>query len=436
METRTSLVLIFVSLLFSSLVMAQSFEVVTVASGNSQFGPEEPSININRKKPKHQVVGTNINLLYVSKNGGKTWKQKDIVAEYGIWGDPIMLSDYDGRFYYFHLSYPGLRTGDQESWLDRMACHVSEDYGESWDIESFTGLNGKKDQDKEWACVDKESGTVYLTWTEFDKYASEDTKDRTKAMFSKSADGGKSWSDAMVISEKTGICIDDSRAVEGVIPAAGQNGRVYTVWMLNDSIYFRKSNDRGETWEKERGILPTSGWDFAIPGINRTNGFPTFYAVPNGDTEKLYLSWSDQSAGENDTEIWLSSSVDGGETWSLPTSLTKSYENFKGHQFFSNMGYDEKTGYFYWLFYDRSLYAESSLETDIILAWSDSFYGEKHFVKLNDKPFVPEKDVFFGDYIQVDAYKKIVRPVWTELNNGTLSVKTALLNQKILNKLK
>lgn len=425
--------LVLICVLISAISVAQSAAdyVVTVASGTGAFGPEEPSININRKNKKHQVIATNINRLYVSHNAGKTWAKKDITSKHGIWGDPVVTSDANGNFYFFHLSWPGVRQQEKDSWLDRMVIQKSEDNGETWPKDNYTGLNAPKDQDKQWVSIDPETGRMHLTWTQFDKYDSPEATDRTVAMYSYSDDGEK-WSEAKRISAKSGNCLDLSETLEGVIPAAGNDDVIHSVWMLEDSIYYNQSQDDGLTWGTEKGIFPLSGWAFDVPGINRTNGFPSFLSVNEDGKDVLYLSWSDQTKGTDDTEIWNAYSRDGGATWTEPKPLSETGAYSKNHQFFSTMYRDPDKGTFYWLFYDRSAYSDN--QTDIVLAWSDSFDGVKHFEKLNKKPFVPQKDIFFGDYIQVDAFKGTVRPVWTEFVDGKLLVNTALLDYKKLKK--
>lgn len=422
------------ALCLTSAVLAQDVSkfVVTIASGVGAYGPEEPSININRKNKKYIIVGTNINRLFISDDKGKTWKKKDIGSKYGIWGDPVVTSDSDGNFYFTHLSWPGLMSEerDQDSWLDRMVIQKSFDYGDTWPADNYIGLNAPKDQDKQWLNIDPETGRMHMSWTQFDKYDSPDTNMRSVAMHSYS-DNGEKWSEARRISTKSGLCLDDSRTVEGVIPAAGSENKVHTVWMLNDSIYYNTSNNDGDTWGIEKGIFTIAGWDFKIPGIDRTNGFPSFICEQKKSNDYLYLSWSDQTLGKDNTEIWNAFSINGGKTWSQAKALSEG-EYSKGHQFFSTMFQDPDKGTFYWLFYDRSKYSDN--KTDIVLAWSDTFEGSKNFVKLNKEPFVPQEDIFFGDYIQVDAFKGMVRPVWTEFANGNLEVKTALLNYKQLKK--
>ncbi|NTW33031.1 MAG: T9SS type A sorting domain-containing protein, partial [Bacteroidetes bacterium] len=42
----------------------------------------------------------------------------------------------------------------------------------------------------------------------------------------------------------------------------------------------------------------------------------------------------------------------------------------------------------------------------------------------SQSPFLPDKDIFFGDYTNISAYNGIIRPIWTRLNNGQLSIWT------------
>jgi Neuraminidase (sialidase) len=89
------------------------------------------------------------------------------------------------------------------------------------------GLNGDKDQDKPWVDIDRKNGNIYATWTQFDKYGSTILEYRSNIMFSKSTDGGESWSEAIRINEVDGNCIDSDETVEGAVPAVGPDGEIY-----------------------------------------------------------------------------------------------------------------------------------------------------------------------------------------------------------------
>ncbi len=189
---------------------------------------------------------------------------------------------------------------------------------ERWYIHG--GLNGTKAQDKEWGTIDRNNGNIYVTWTQFDDYGSSNPNHRTNIMFSKSTDSGATWSPAKRINEVDGDCIDSGNTVEGAVPTVGPNGEIYVSWAGPLGIVFDKSYDEGETW-LDNDIFVSDfpgGWAFDIPGIYRCNGMPVTVCDVSGGPNHgtIYINWSDQRNGIDDTDVWLVKSTDGGETWS------------------------------------------------------------------------------------------------------------------------
>jgi len=114
-------------------------------------------------------------------------------------------------------------------------------------------------------------------WTEFDKYASKDLeKDHSRILFSQSLDTGKSWSEAVAISQFEGNCLDNDDTTEGAVPAYGPNGEIYVAWSYKEKIWFDRSTDGGKTW-LDKDILAAKqpgGWEIDIAGLNRSNVMP------------------------------------------------------------------------------------------------------------------------------------------------------------------
>ena len=135
-------------------------------------------------------------------------------------------------------------------------------------------------------------------------------------------------------------------------------------------------------------------------------------------------TWTDQSNGTDDTDVWLAVSDDEGESWSKAIRVNN--DKAGKHQFLSWMEVDQSTGYIYIVFYDRRHHDDNT--TDVYLAWSDN--GGKSFrnVKINASSFTPTAAIFFGDYNDISVYNGRVRPIWTQLDSGRLSVWTALIN--------
>ncbi|MBK9733513.1 MAG: T9SS type A sorting domain-containing protein [Saprospiraceae bacterium] len=414
-------ILIFVSLLAFRLSICQNILI------SEQNFPNEPSITMDPKNPANLIAGSNLNNIYISKDTGRTWVEDNLTSSYGVWGDPVIAVDTAGHFYYFHLSNP-----QNGSWIDRIVCQKTTDIGDFWSDGSYAGLNGSKDQDKHWVVVDPQNNNIYMTWTQFDDYGSTLQTDSSHIMFSKSLDAGLTWSAAKRIDTKGGNCLDEDDTVEGAVPAVGTNGEIYVSWAGPQGIVFNKSYDQGMTWlPKEISVddMP-SGWDYSIPGIFRANGLPVtkcdLSAGPNRGT--IYINWSDQRNGATNTDIWISKSIDQGLNWTLPIKVNG--DNTNRHQFFTWMTIDQTSGFIYILFYDRRNYSDT--QTDVYLAISKDGAQTFENIKVSESPFIPDAGIFFGDYTNITASNGIVRPIWTRLHNGKLSLWTHLYNENEL----
>nr|WP_294935067.1 T9SS type A sorting domain-containing protein [uncultured Flavobacterium sp.] len=389
--------------------------------------PSEPSIAINPNNTNQLVAGSNISNVYTSNDAGLTWTKNTLSSTYGVWGDPTIICDNNNNFYYFHLSNPPVSG----SWIDRIVCQKTSNLGTNWSSGTYMGLNGTKQQDKQWAVFDNSSNNIYVTWTQFDDYGNSDPTKKTHIRFSKSTDAGATWSPAIKINNTDGMCVDDSDTVEGAVPTVGPAGQIYVSWSGPAGIVFKKSLDHGVTWSaNEIPIVPTHRWDFAIPGVDRPNGMPVTACDISGGPHNgtIYVNWSDQSNGPNDTDIFLSKSTDGGNTWSAPFRVNNDAPG--KHQFFSWMTIDQTNGYIYIVFYDRRNYINNN--TDVYLAYSTNGGASFTNTKISTTPFLPVSSVFMGDYTNITAHNGVIRPMWTRMDSGQVSVWTALVSHSLL----
>jgi hypothetical protein len=395
----------------------------SIASG---LGPVEPSVFINPLNTKNIVAGSVIDFVHASFDGGESWKTQRLKSKLGIWGDPCVVADYKGNFYYFHLSDPDGTNWRSKKILDRMVVQKSDDGGLTWSDGVGIGLNSPKQQDKEWAIVNPFNNEIYLTWTEFDKYGSKDENHHSRILFSKSKDEAKTWTKPINLSGVEGNAIDDNGTVEGAVPAVGINGEIYCAWSVNDVIFFDRSEDGGKTWLK-KDIVATNqvGWGFEIEGLGRANGMPVIATDLSSGKNKgtIYINFADKRNGKTNSDVFIIKSNDNGNTWSKPMRVNQ--DNTTTEQFFTWISVDPKTGFIYIVFYDRSKYQDA--KTDVVLAVSKD--GGKTFTNhtISESPFVPLKGVFFGDYNNISAYNGVIRPVWTRHENYKLSIWTCLI---------
>jgi hypothetical protein len=421
--------LLFIAM-YQCVVVAQSpYRNVLVAPA-LRMGPCEPAIAISPKNPKQMVVGTVLNGVHYSSNGGKSWTNGILKSSMGVWGDPVLVANATGHFFYFHLSDPDGINWRSPNILDRIVVQRSTDGGASWSDGAGIGLNRPKQQDKPWGAVDQGSGRLYCTWTEFDKYKSARPEDRSRILFSTATSDGEQWTTPVVLSANMGNCLDDNGTVEGAVPAVGPNGEVYVAWALNEKIYFNRSLDSGQTWLAMEQVIAQQpgGWQAQIPGIKRANGFPvTVTDISNSPYRgSVYVMWADTRNGEGNDDIFIAYSRDQGRFWSEPVRVNT--DTGRAQQFFPWVSVDPKTGVLYAVFYDRRNYDDN--QTDVYLAISTD--GGQSWVneRISESPFVPQPDVFFGDYNNIAAYKGEVRPVWTRYEDGKTVVMTALIKRK------
>lgn len=395
----------------------------------------EPSIAINPKNTNQVIAGTVLNDFYYSNDGGKSWSSESLKSKYGVWGDPVLMFDTASTAYYFHLA-----SYRATSHLDRIVCQkarINEDGTlpvTNFDEGTFPEPNGTKVQDKHWTVVNPETNEIYMTWTQFDAYNSEEEKDSSIIVFSKSADQGATWTKPERISFYAGDCLDDDNTVEGAVPAVGPNGEIYVTWTGPKGLVMQKSLDGGATWlEKEKILEPQyGGWTLTIPGLYRANGLPILKCdLSEGPNRgSLYLNWCDQRNGENDTDVFLMKSTDGGEIWSKPIRVNQ--DESARHQFFTWMDIDQTNGNLYFVYYDR----RNTLDVETEVYMSASRDGGNTFVdsKIPQKPFVPNEVLFFGDYLNISASAGKVIAIWPILAGTEIKLFVGVTSEEKLEK--
>jgi hypothetical protein len=430
----------------SNIMLAQQVVRVTEAEA---INPAEVTIAINPKNPDNIVAASFQtgrpprpragSYNYLSMDGGKTWKTTSVENPKSLTqGDDVVYFGSDGSAYHAHLSFVGIRVARPQRAENGILIEASKDGGLTWN-ESVPAINHINSvtpfEDKPGIVVDNApdspyKGSVYLAWTRFDVYGSSDPACHSQIYFSRSTDGGKTFSMPIRISDNGGDCVDSDNTVEGAVPAVGPKGEVYIVWAGPLGLVAKKSLDGGLTFSKDKVMdsMP-GGWDFPVTGLDRANGMPVtgvdLSRGPNKGT--LYVNWID--ARNSDPDVFVSSSRDSGETWSAPIRVNDDPLRNGKVQFFTWMSVDPIDGAVNVLFYDRR--DTSGASTKLILA--RSIDGGRTFVNypIDQPAFVCDPSVFFGDYSSISAYNGRVVPIFMHfVNDRRLAVSVALFHFK------
>lgn len=375
----------------------------------------EPSIAVNTKDPRQLVAAWQINASAAySQDGGQTWKVAEGTApkEYRISGDVSVTYDASGHAILCYIAFDKLGTTNywaQGATRNGIFIRRSLDGGQTWETQANTIIShestpGSPFEDKPWIVADTSgphAGNLYIGWTQFTLAASD-------LLFSRSIDGGKTWSQPIKLNSVPGLPRDDNGALEGFHGVVAPDGTLYTVWDDRDGIMMALSHDGGATFSKDRLIIPAGPSYFGITGVSRSNGFPQIGIDSHGGKQggNLYVAWSDYTNG--DVDVFIASSADHGRTWSKPVRVNNDPLHNGNDQFFQWMAVDPQSGAVNLIFYDRR---RDNLATTVTLARSVD--GGRTFQNYtwDSEPFEAEGD-FLGDYLAITAFGNKVFGAW------------------------
>jgi BNR repeat-like domain len=140
------------------------------------------------------------------------------------------------------------------------------------------------------------SDVVHVVWTDY-------TPGTWTIYYRKSPDGGATWSPVRALTWGS------YAAVTAI--SVGPNDFVHIVWVGykndNDEIFYRRSIDKGATWNTAKRLTQTSG----------ESQDPDIALAPNGG---IHVVWNEDTPGNK--EIYYKKSMDGGDSWSTVLRLT------------------------------------------------------------------------------------------------------------------
>lgn len=380
----------------------------------------EPSIAVNPHNPQQIVAAFQVpaHIAY-SQDGGGSWNQAAAVApkNYKISGDVSVTYDAHGHAILCYIAFDKLGTTNywgHNATRNGIFIKRSLDGGKTWEenvipvIEHAT-QPGIPFEDKPYIVADNThspySGNLYVGWTEF-------SLTKSVILFSRSTDGGKTWSAPIEISTHEGLPRDDNGAVEGFTGAVGADGTLSVVWADGNSIVLATSRDGGRSFSPSRKILDTAPSYFDVEDVSRSNGFPEIGIDPRGGKAGiLYVTWSDYRNG--DVDVFCSTSRDRGRSWSPAARINSDPVHDGADQFFQWLAVDPQTGAANVIFYDRRTDPDN-VKTKVTLARSND--GGKSFANYawSEESFASHRQ-FIGDYLGIAAWEGRVYGAWTEV---------------------
>jgi hypothetical protein len=301
-----------------------------------------------------------------SHDGGKTWGETPLPfsgcvvgaiadpftgAPYNRASDPWVSIGPDGTAYTVGLlatnSNAGVSGGTNDTGV---AALTSSDGGATWRnpnlIKSDQGTTAIFEathffNDKESVTADPvHAGTAYAVWDRLQAPShSVDAILNSRAFrgptwFSKTTDGGKSWTgtravfdpgqndqtigNVVVVDPKTDIVYDFFELIESI-------GSPKHAPEFNFSVAFVSSSDGGATWSRPTTVATQQFVTDTDPntGAALRTGEGLVSVAIDPSTAQLYAVWSDSRfTGGTINQVVLSTSSDGGKTWTVPSVIS------------------------------------------------------------------------------------------------------------------
>lgn len=273
-------------------------------------------------------------------------------------GDPVVACSDSSHFLYTSLFETATVDGQGNvSPFTGIAINMSQDGGITWSSPIPTVLKDARISflDKEWLAVDPaNSNNIYVTYTDFhavggDPTCSDGGQGSITLELVASKDRGATWNSPVVIEQ---VCAPEFfQNLSGTQVVAGPQGQVYIAYASivqdNIEIRMRSSLDGGKTFQPFTVVgdtIAATALAVEMQGRFRTNSFPLI-AVDrsNGPSRgELFAVWTDGSRNQVQDvlsildgvyafgDIVMSSSTDGGNTWTTPSLVSPMPANFTG----------------------------------------------------------------------------------------------------------
>ena len=329
---------------------------------------EEPWLDVNPADTKNMISvwqqdrwsngGAHGLVAGVTHNAGKTWTRTSAHfsecaggttangGDYERASDPWVSFSPNGDAYQISLSF------DANTSRNAVLVSKSTDGGDHWS-EPTSLIRDSGNRDVSYAFNDKESITAdptnsnyaYAVWDRFTTPAGNSLASiegeihsrsfREPVWFSRTTDGGQTWEPARIIYDRSEF--NGTIGNQIVVLPNGDLINIFDEFFVHknsdsqrgESISIIKSTDKGVTWSRTSTVVAASlergafDPDTGRP-IRAEGGIPEI--AVDRSSGKLYAVWQDTRFSGVD-EIALSTSSDGGNSWSAPIKVNQTPRN-------------------------------------------------------------------------------------------------------------
>lgn len=385
-----------------------------------------------------------------SLDGGCTWSKSRILP-----GFDAATSSSDPVFAFgpHHEVYAATVFINQHT--SGISVSISRDKGITFSAPTIV-FESKPEQvfnDKPWIAVDQTSGpysgAIYVVWSyDHSGGCGNGNFCSQNFAFSRSRDGGHTFSPARLIEGKAPFCTNGSPAhpshstncdaILGTVPVVEPDGTIVVASLyinliashpVPTRILALSSPDGGTTWTSP--VLAATIHDIQgsfPPQKYRTLSLPALASDPR--TGQLYLAWSDK--GTRDADILLITSQDKGKTWSAPRRVNDDPLHDGAEQFQPQLAVSPQ-GVVAVSFFDTRNDPGGKL-IDVYLAQSvnraASFQKNMRVTTQGWDPTVQaptdeDGKQFIGDYQGLAADATFVHVFWNDTRTGQQEIFTA-----------
>jgi hypothetical protein len=430
-------------------------------------GPHnETSIAVNPTDPANMIGGANdyqlglnpgghvtesvLSRAHVTFDGGQTWSEYPLYSNstYQATGDPSVAFDASGHAYYATLGFRFVGPANAQN-PDVLVAN-SGDMGKTWSVSRIAQGSGNEGSVGD--LLDKEyvagwgNGNAIVTFGDF-RLAQKGSFVSARIYASVTHNAGKSWSTPQVISG----ALDEAFVS---VPTVTSDGRIFVSFLNTDDLVTGRDDykvvqvDPGSGTAMgdpvDVGLVIDGATDYPLAFGRQTYQDSVFRSWAPGNitadptnADHLAVVWSDMRnsptpapsnpyAAVTNSDVVVSESFDGGQTWSAPAAYAIPGDQFMPWGAFDASGtlrvgtfdrsYDPSNHEYGYSVLNGTPGSHTSTEATDTL--SDPTTGDRWFARTVDANF-PFATAFLGDYSNIAVVPGTTSVVayWTDMRN-------------------